>query len=135
MDEESYEVHLHRIDAGSGERIVLSHHEYPVEDNAPAWSADGEWLAFRRKEMDGPRESLGKQLWRMRADGSDAQPLTVEPAFDHGPPLWSPDGRYLLYHKYPLRGPDVVISTWVLDVETLEQREIARPGQRPIWAP
>lgn len=132
---DDYQVHFYRVDAVSGEQVNLSEHEFPVEDNAPAWSPDGEWLAFRRKELGGPRESLGKQLWRMRADGSAAEPLTIAPDFDFGPPHWSPDGRYLLYHKYPLRGPNIEISTWILDVATGEEREIARPAQRPVWVP
>ncbi len=135
-----YEVHLYLVDPADetpeGERgTLLSLHDVPVEDNSPAWSPDGEWLAFRRKEMAGPRESLGKQLWVMRSDGSAARPLTIAPAFDHGPPAWSPDGRYLLYHKFPLRGPDVTIAVWVLEVATGREWEIARPGQRPQWVP
>lgn len=137
---ELYQVHLYAVDptqeaAPDALGIRLSLHDVPVEDNSPAWSPDGEWLAFRRKELAGPRESLGKQLWLMRGDGSDARPLTVAPAFDHGPPTWSPDGRYLLYHKFPLRGPDVTISVWVMDVTTGQEWEIARPGQRPQWVP
>lgn len=135
QENDRYEIRLYLVDVLTGARTDLSAHEFPVEDNAPAWSPDGEWLAFRRKEMDGPRESLSKQLWRMRADGSDAEPLTIAPDYDHGAPQWSPDGRYLLYHKYPLRGPDIVISSWVLDVETGQAREIARPAQRPVWVP
>lgn len=133
--EADYEVHLYLVDPVSGDSVNLSSHEFPVEDNAPAWSPDGEWIAFRRKEMAGPRESLSKQMWRMRADGSAAEPLTIAPDFDYGPPQWSPDGRYLLYHKFPLRGPDIQISIWVLDVNTGEEFEIARPGQRPVWVP
>ncbi|MEX1019246.1 MAG: Ig-like domain-containing protein [Litorilinea sp.] len=132
---DQYEVHMYLVDAVTGAYTDLSVHEFPVEDNGPAWSPDGEWLAFRRKELAGPRESLSKQLWRMRADGSAAEPLTIAPDFDYGPPQWSPDGRYLLYHKYPLRGPDIEISTWILDVETGTEHPIARPAQRPVWVP
>lgn len=135
QDGDQYEVHLSLIDPVADTKTLLSVHEYPVEDNSPAWSPDGEWLAFRRKEMDGPRESLGKQLWLMRGDGSEARPLTVAPEFDHGPPAWSPDGRYLLYHQFPLRGPDVTIRVQVMDVVTGQAWEVARPGQRPQWVP
>lgn len=130
-----FEVHLVRIDPLTETRQDVSVAEYPVEDNSPAFSPDGEWLAFRRKELAGPRESLGKQLWLMRDDGSEARPLTQDPGFDHGAPSWSPDGRYLLYHRFPLRGPDVVISSWVMDVESGESWEVVRPGQRPQWVP
>ncbi|MCB0044114.1 MAG: PD40 domain-containing protein [Caldilineaceae bacterium] len=132
-----YETHLYRYDVVSEESVDLSLHEFPVEDNNGVWSPDGQWLALRRKELDGPRAGLGKQLWLMRADGSDARPLThdigPENEIDYGAPVWSPDGRYLLYHRFPLRGPDITISVWLMDVEAGEQRLLAAPGQRPLW--
>ena len=133
--EVNFEVHLVLIDPLTETRQELSRSETPVEDNSPAYSPDGEWIAFRRKELDGPRASLGKQLWLMRDDGSEARPLTQEPEFDHGQPAWSPDGRFLLYHQFPLRGPDVTISVWVMDVASGQSWEVARPGQRPQWVP
>jgi Tol biopolymer transport system component len=75
------------------------------------------------------------EVRRMRADGSDPQPLTSDLEADHGPPTWSPDGRYLLYHRFPLRGPDVTIAVWIMDVATQQTWEVARPGQRPQWIP
>lgn len=131
------EAHLFAVDPLTEERRDLSAAAFagPVEDNAPAFSPDGAWIAFRRKELEGPRASLGKQLWRMRADGSDPQPLTSDLEADHGPPTWSPDGRYLLYHRFPLRGPDVTIAVWIMDVATQQTWEVARPGQRPQWIP
>jgi Tol biopolymer transport system component len=132
---ELFEVHLFTIDPLTETRQDISLHEVPVEDNSPIFSPDGQWIAFRRKELDGPRASLGKQLWRMRADGSEAQPLTEAIDFDHGPPVWSPDSRYLLYHRFPLRGPEVTLSVWIMDVESGHAWEVARPGQRPQWVP
>lgn len=51
----------------------------------PQWSPDGRWLAFtsRRGEKN--------QLYRMRAGGGEAEPLTEVKA-DIGAYLWSPDG-------------------------------------------
>ena len=128
-------IHLYRVDPAADTRINLSGETAPVEDGAPVWSPDGEWIAFRRNITAGPGATLSKQLWLMRADGSDARPLTNEAAIDHGPPVWSPDGRYLLYHRFPLKGPDIVIAVWMLDVETGEQWQVASPGQRPQWLP
>lgn len=150
--DEQFRVHLHRVDpatvaTGATETgdddfvptdatdISLRSGIPAVEDTSPAWSPDGEWVAFRRKELEGERASLGKQLWVMRADGSDARPLTVAPEFDHGQPVWSPDGRSLLYHRFPLKGPDITLSVWVMDVESGEAVELVSPGQRPLWLP
>ncbi len=133
--DQSTEVHLYWVDPLQDGRQDLSHDAYPVEDGAPAWSPDGRWIAFLRKELAGPHTSMGKQIWLMRSDGSDATPLTNDPAFDHGPPVWSPDGRYLLFHKFPLKGPAVTLSAWVMDPHTKQQWQIASPGQRPLWVP
>ncbi len=128
-------VHLWLVDPIAGTQHNLSGKTNFVEDNAPAWSPDGAWIAFRRKELAGPHATLGAQVWRMRADGSEASALTSDPKFDHGQLSWSPDGRYLLFQKLPLKGLDVTISVWLLDVKTGQQWEIAKAGQRPIWMP
>lgn len=128
-------IHLFLVDPIADTRVNLSGEEAMVEDGAAVWSPDGEWIAFRRNITEGPGATLTKQLWLMRADGSNARPLTSDADIDHGPPAWSPDGRTLIFHKFPLRGPDIVISVWALDVESGEQWQIASPGQRPHWIP
>lgn len=133
-DDQQYAVHMIAVDPVTDERVNLSAGETPVEDSAPTWSPDGEWIAFRRKELAGPGQTPGKQLWRMRADGSAAEALTADPTVDHGQPLWSADGRYLVFHKLPLRGPDTALSVWVMDAQSGEQWQIAQPGWRPAWA-
>ena len=133
--EELYVTQLVVVDPVADSQVNVSGEDALVEDGAPAWSPDGAWIAFRRKEFTGPGATPGKQLWRMRADGSEAQPLTTDAALDHSAPQWSPDGRYLLYHKLPLKGPNIILSVWIMDLETGESWLVAQPGQRPAWLP
>jgi Tol biopolymer transport system component len=53
-------------------------------DFAPAWSPDGEWIAYQ-SDISGRFE-----LWLIRPDGSDAHAVT--PNEDGVWPAWSPDG-------------------------------------------
>ncbi len=56
----------------------------------PAWSPDGQWVAFV-SDVNGK-----DQVWIARADGSDAHPLTDESSAA-GQPCWSRDGTRLVY--------------------------------------
>ena len=53
-------------------------------DRHPAWSPDGEWIAFSSNRGGG-----ASQIYRMRPDGSDVQRLT-DHVVDAGFPVWSP---------------------------------------------
>ena len=58
---------------------------------APTWSPDGRWLAYLR------RDGGITQIWRVRADGTDAaEPLTQSPV-DILAVAWTADGQKLAY--------------------------------------
>jgi TolB protein len=130
--QESSTVYLYRVAlAETGSRQRLSP-ESAVDDSAPAWSPDGEWVAFGRSVPDA---AFGRQLWLMRPDGSEARALTNEPVYYHGPPAWSPDGRYLLYQRYDLGDPEATTEIWRLDVMSGEAARLVTNGFLPAWLP
>ncbi len=96
--ETGFASHLVRVDVVSGEFVDLSN-VYGVEDDAPAWSPDGQWIAFRRQAAGA---AVGKQLWLMRADGSEAHALTADAPTHYGPPVWTADGAMLVFscHRF-----------------------------------
>ncbi|GID28679.1 serine hydrolase [Paractinoplanes brasiliensis] len=59
-------------------------------DTAPAWSPDGEQLAFLRGG-DGPA-----QVWLLPAGGGEAEAITELPQ-GAGAPVWSPDGTKIAF--------------------------------------
>jgi dipeptidyl aminopeptidase/acylaminoacyl peptidase len=66
--------------AGSARRLTNE----AAEDRDPAWSPDGQQVAFSSNRKDGNFE-----LYVMRADGSKVRRLTKEPGPD-GEPFWVP---------------------------------------------
>lgn len=60
----------------------------------PAWSPDGEWVAYLR------RDHGVTQVWRARRSGGEAVPVSRSDA-DVGSFAWSQDGRTLLYAARP----------------------------------
>lgn len=128
--QESASVYLYKVglaEAGLRERLSP---EMNIEDSVPAWSPDGQWIAFGRR----PAQTVtGRQLWLMRPDGSEARALTNETTIFHGPPSWSPDGQLLLFQRYGLTSPNEVPEIWLLDITSAQTVFIAPDAYQPAW--
>jgi Tol biopolymer transport system component len=128
---EQYAMRLYRHDLdGLGTHNISG--TGPTDDNWPAYAPGGAWLAFNRKPASVPS---GRQIWLMRPDGGDAQPLTDDPEAQYGPPIWSPDARSLLYQRYMPAEPSAEPGIWVLELATGESLQIAAAGTQPAWLP
>ena len=100
------------IDPERTDEIVLTGGRYP------AWSRDGEWLAYSIYQ-DG--------LYVSKKDGSSIRKLVDDPYI--GDPSWSPDGKWLVYSR-PDAGESVIFK---INIGTLEEHEIFRGGTSPNW--
>jgi Tol biopolymer transport system component len=100
----------------------------PVRDEAPAFSPDGERIAFRS-------EREGGGLFVMGATGESVRRVT-DFGFD---PSWSSDGRELAVATEPVRDPTTratVSEIWAVDVSTGKRRLVSRgDGVGPRWSP
>ena len=67
-------------------------------DNYPAWSPDGERIAFLWNSVVGDDLAENLSVYTMAADGTDRR-LEAEDAAHH-PPQWSPDGQRIAYVKF-----------------------------------
>jgi Tol biopolymer transport system component len=106
-----------------------------IDDGWPSWSPSGEWIAVVRRTLADSGASMGDQIWLIRPDGGQSRQLTDDLDVVHQAPLWSPDGRYILFQQYRLKTPGAQPEVWLLDIETEALREITTPGHWPAWLP
>jgi Tol biopolymer transport system component len=120
------DIFIQRV--GGGNAIDLTP-DSPKNDTQPAFSPDGNRIAFRS-------ERSGGGIFLMGSTGESVKRLT-----DFGyNPSWSPDGREIvvssvLWQDVMSRGAQGVLS--VIDVASGARRRIATPGDavQPAWSP
>ncbi|MBE0699426.1 MAG: PD40 domain-containing protein, partial [Anaerolineaceae bacterium] len=117
----------------SGEMINLT--QNPADDIAPAWSPDGEWIAFLSNRIS-PENSLAGgtslrkyEVYVMHVAGSRLTQLTFEPEVEwQGPLSWAMNGRWLTLTGRQHGGPD---SSYVYLIPVASQL-LGSDGPRPL---
>ena len=97
---------------------------------APAWSPNGEWIAFGLGGYLQARRTKPATIMLVRRDGTGARELTPD-SLNAGFPSWSPDGKRIAYRFWGategLRIMDV--ATGAVQVLTTEYDNM------PFWSP
>ncbi len=130
------ETHLFRWEVSSGALIDLSAAAGAgVEDAAPVFSTHNDWIILSRRVLAAGQWTAGRQLWRMRPDGSEAEALTAEPFINHGAPALGPQGTVLAYLRYDVEQPLKPAQIWWFDLETRQGSRAVEGGYLPSWIP
>jgi Tol biopolymer transport system component len=98
------------VDGTGLERLT----SYERNASDPDFSPDGRWIAF--DTGDSGRPGAKGNIYLMHPDGSEKTALTDNPRFQEGDPfelaqnpVFSPNGRRLLYTQFHDRGTDLVV--------------------------
>jgi Tol biopolymer transport system component len=130
---QAFDVYLVKAD-GSG---LVNLTDNPARDMYPAWSPDGDLIAFC-SDREGP-----SQIFLMRPDGTGVSLLT--PAIDDcgnpswSVPIWSPDGGWIAITSAPGGSfPEAALDVFVVradgsEVINLTDHPAADSG--PSWSP
>jgi Tol biopolymer transport system component len=106
-----------------------------LEDAAPVYSPDGEWIAIARRYLDNARWTPGRQLWLVKADGSKAHPLTQADDYSHHDFAWSLDGKRLAFVRFNQMTLTEPAELWLIDADGSHLIELVKGGTAPLWLP
>jgi Tol biopolymer transport system component len=120
------DIYLQRV---GGENAVNLTQDSKEDDWSPAFSPDGQWIAFRS-------EREGKGIFVMGATGESVHRV-ADIGFN---PAWSPDGKELIVATEGLTGPTDRQSRsqlWRIDVMTGAKKQIPmkEDAVQPSWSP
>jgi dipeptidyl aminopeptidase/acylaminoacyl peptidase len=132
---------LGAADGSNLQKIVERPREQPID--GLSWSPDRKKLAFLMG---------GGNIWIVDADGKNARQITTGYASGWGfpPPLWSPDGRFLLYPSQERsidKAPDAYLESGayrhvnirLFNLETNQSSKLIPDSEvgnlHPVWSP
>ena len=127
----NWDIFLQRVGGKNPTNLTA---DSPVDDNHPAFSPDGEQIAFQS-------DRNGGGIYLMGATGESVRRLT-----DFGyHPAWSPDGKEIVFASSWIARPEVRLGSnsqlWVVNVATGERRRLDIKGKgggdavQPHWSP
>lgn len=93
-EERALDSEIWVYDLDSGESTRLTDDDY--DNGSPAWSPDGEWVAFVSNRTERPWYNSNTDIFLVPSSGGEVRRLTTNEGSDSSP-TFTPDGRSLVY--------------------------------------
>jgi Tol biopolymer transport system component len=106
-----------------------------IEDATPAYSPDGQLLAFSRKYLDAVHWTPGRQLWIAEAESRSARQLTDSQLYNHFDFAWSPSGDQLAFVRKNQSSYIEPPEIWIYDMIANQATRLIQGGYQPLWVP
>jgi Tol biopolymer transport system component len=106
----------------------------PVDAGEGVWSQDGRRLLVTLRYLD-DGYTPGRQIYLLNLETGEAQPLVVDPAYNHAALSWDSAGQRIIFQRYPLQQPGARPSVWTYDLAIGELRQVADNAMLPQWIP
>lgn len=126
-------INIHVLDRDTGEVTRLGHDGVLFDhghEDSPAWSPDGQLIAFRRAEP-----GQGGRIWVMRPDGTERRMVTPgEPDVNFYHPTWSPGSNWIAYTRESFG----IGHIWSIRVDGTGVRQHTSgevSDMQPAWSP
>lgn len=119
------------IDSEGGVKPLL---EQPEEDQSPAWSPDGQWIAFGRRRLD-RQGGMGNQLMVFNPATGELRQLTDNRSYNNTGFRWDPTGRFILFQRFDLTVSYARSEVWLYDLETDRLTLLVDGGLSARWLP
>lgn len=119
---------------------LLTFPDDAIDDDAAAWSPDGDSLAVARRYTD-HRFTQGRQIYLLDLETGGTSPLVVDPVYANGFFSFDPNGRQLVIQRFPQLTPEGEINTagrpeiWTYDLVTQTLTQVAVDAFHARWVP
>ena len=126
-------IYIMDADGGNPRRLA----NQPRSGRMPSWSPDGEQIAFIDVVLGGHWDLLvagGLDIYTLNVDGSDLRRRTRHPADDWAP-VWSPDGRSIVYFSEWNQKTDIYLIEDGLGRHTGRLTRHPAQDRYPTWVP